>query len=983
LLIIAFRKILKNKWLVVCQLLGLMISVATVSSIPIYTQAVMQKSLIKELEGYQEINNKFTGSYLISMVNDDTSLRSTIQELIQKEEKVYEDTRIVEFYRKRLSAFKQADRYIRTDVPAEVGIPVLASASSYSIDKREIRIDNSSKGLESKKGYANLESLSSLQEHIAVVDGRVPGESAVNGVYEVMVSEAALKKLDLLLGRTYELKDPKEDGGYDPIRVKVAGVFTIRDSRDLYWSFRAPDSLYESLFMDENLMRKDFIEKEPTLLYKAMWYLALDYQSMTAGGISRMGEGHATITKNLYSMIYKPRLSMEAPFMDKVYSYSQKSKQLSIMLWALYVPLMIMLFLYLYMISGLIVDRERNEISVLASRGASKFQIVQVYLLGGLVLGAAALATGPGLGLVLSRLLGASDGFLQFAGRKALPAGLTSSAYTYALFAIGISLVAVLIPAIAASRVSIVDHKRSLSGKPGLALWEKLFIDILLLGVSIYGYFTYLDRQKMVRITGASADDLQVDPLLFLTPALFILGIGLLLLRLYPFIVHGIYWLGRRFWSVSMYVTLNRVGKTIKSYHFLMVFLIMTLSVGIFSATAARTINLNAREKVYYKIGCDIAAEPLWDEYNSSGVSSLTGIGTGESSDLESGTSARTKYFEPSFLPYTQLDGIQHAAKVFIKNDVMLNVKDKGAEGVRLMAVDTYDFGEVVWFRSGLLKHHINEYLNVMALEPGACLISATMSKAYGIKTGDSIQIRWPNSGTADVTVYGIIEYWPSWNPNKEHRKEEKADPLLVVANLSYIQEHLGVEPYRVWLKLKDGAASKQVYKSMEDKKLRITNLSDAHQEMIAVKNNPFYLAINGAFTLCFLISGLICFFGFLLYWILSIKARTLQFGIFRAMGLSVRHLVSMIIWEQVLTSGIAVLIGIIVGLISSKLFVPFFQMAFDAYSQVPPFKVVSYAADRTNIYILVGVTMLLCLGVLGILLSGIRINQALKLGED
>ena len=56
---------------------------------------------------------------------------------------------------------------------------------------------------------------------------------------------------------------------------------------------------------------------------------------------------------------------------------------------------------------------------------------------------------------------------------------------------------------------------------------------------------------------------------------------------------------------------------------------------------------------------------------------------------------------------------------------------------------------------------------------------------------------------------------------------------------------------------------------------------------------------MNGALTLGFIIIMVMCIIGFLIYWILSIKSRTLQFGILRAMGMKFREILMMIVYED------------------------------------------------------------------------------------
>jgi putative ABC transport system permease protein len=153
--------------------------------------------------------------------------------------------------------------------------------------------------------------------------------------------------------------------------------------------------------------------------------------------------------------------------------------------------------------------------------------------------------------------------------------------------------------------------------------------------------------------------------------------------------------------------------------------------------------------------------------------------------------------------------------------------------------------------------------------------------------------------------------------------------------------------------------------------------------KLTTAKSDPFLMAVNGTLTLGFIISLVISFAGFLLYWTLVLRGRMLQNGIMRAMGLSLRQLIGMLTVEQLLTSGAAIVIGLVTGLTASRLFVPLFQNAFDAKQLVPPFKVMVDPIDSIRIYVFVGSTILIGLIILGYMLSRLKIHQAIKLGED
>ena len=87
--------------------------------------------------------------------------------------------------------------------------------------------------------------------------------------------------------------------------------------------------------------------------------------------------------------------------------------------------------------------------------------------------------------------------------------------------------------------------------------------------------------------------------------------------------------------------------------------------------------------------------------------------------------------------------------------------------------------------------------------------------------------------------------------------------------------------------------------------------------------------------------------------------------------------------WEQLLISGTAILIGIIVGGLTSELFVPLLQIVYSVAEQVPPFKVVASRQDYIKIYAVVAFMLSIGIGILSMIISKIKIYQAIKLGEE
>jgi putative ABC transport system permease protein len=103
-----------------------------------------------------------------------------------------------------------------------------------------------------------------------------------------------------------------------------------------------------------------------------------------------------------------------------------------------------------------------------------------------------------------------------------------------------------------------------------------------------------------------------MDPLMFICSSLFILGAALLALRIIPAITYVVFRLFRKWWSPSLYTTFLQLIRNRHGQTFLVVFLIMTMALGIFNAQTARTINHYAAENIQYTAGADIVIQEKW-----------------------------------------------------------------------------------------------------------------------------------------------------------------------------------------------------------------------------------------------------------------------------------------------------------------------------------------------------------------------------------
>ena len=72
-----------------------------------------------------------------------------------------------------------------------------------------------------------------------------------------------------------------------------------------------------------------------------------------------------------------------------------------------------------------------------------------------------------------------------------------------------------------------------------------------------------------------------------------------------------------------------------------------------------------------------------------------------------------------------------------------------------------------------------------------------------------------------------------------------------------------------------------------------------------------------------------------------------------------------------------------LVGILASKFFVPLIQLGYSAGQNILPLKIASEGSDFARLFVVIGAMLVICIVILCVLISKIKIAQALKLGED
>ncbi len=939
---VMLQKLWHKKWMVLCLLLGSMLLIATVVSFPLYRNAAFDRMLTDEFQNDLAENGIWpTKNKLVTISKKDKGGKtiSRMEELL-------------------------AGIYDRLGVNEKETIfhYSLSKVSVYSTMNRQDVNDIS----------LRLAYMSGLPEHAKMLYGEMYSEDglAEDGSIEVVVSQAGMVSANLLVGEVLEFDALKDKDGKQ-IKVKVVGVFEEADREDFYWQIK-PDELEGECLMSEKLFRENFIgENAGKYSLTCTYYSLFEYDDIKAAQVDKL------LSETVWLKEESPfRSTMDEPsYRTILESFEKKQDRIEATLFILQVPVLILLCAFLFMISGQMYDMERNEISVMKSRGGSSGQIFRLYFYQSVFLTMVGALAGIPLGTVFCRILGSAQNFLEFNIRRELNVVFTKDVWYYVIGVMAVSIGIMTLPALKHSRLTIVKLKQQ-NALRKKAWWEKLFMDIICLAVSLYGFYNFSKNRDSLVQSVLQGEAL--DPLLYISSSLFIVGMGLLFLRLQPLVVKLVYTMGKHFWKPASYASFMENIKNGRKQQFIMLFMILTISLGMFHATVARTILQNAKDNADYMEPVDIKVKEVWAKNSGS---------PGSSSAETNSDNGKLLYNEPDYSKYASLQDVVGFTKVIYDDQSMAQVANKTYSGCTLMGIHTREFGESTYVDSKLLEKPYYEYLNELAIEAGGVLVSRNFQTTHGFKVGDSIEYRDSDGNTATGKIVDFFDYWPGYQPSTAYLKPdgtaETSENLMIVANISTLQRGWGVTPYEVWITLSDGASSDGIYQWIEDKGVRVKKFVDKGSELTKVVEDPLLQGTNGVLTMGFIVTIILCGVGYLIYWIMSIRSREMLFGVLRACGMHKGELFHMLINEQIFSGVLSILAGIGIGTLTSKMFVPMLQTAYAAANQVLPMQLITNTEDMVRLYGVVVAVMALCLTVLILLVFKLNVTKALKLGEE
>lgn len=931
------QKIKNKKCLNLCLLAGISLLVAIFTCHPMFEQGAGNQILQTAFADYVEEKNEFPAA-------------------IERSEN-YEfpsDVSVQALYDRMDAYEKKWMEYIAVDAVESSQMLMLTGNAVTS-------------NLEDNTRFLTIGCMRGLEDHIEIADGSSLEKGTVeNGVFPCVISEKMMDSYGLVVGEQlfvhYEGKKVDKT-----ITFEIVGIIRQSSNSDNYWD--TPLSEYSKMFFvtEETMdtVLKDYTYEKVTCSQK----LLLNYTQIDSSEVSTY--------RGYLEQFQKADHALTPNFLTTLRNVEEQQKSVGFVLTVLELPCVILLLLFIYMVSGQILQSEEGEIAVLRSRGVTRMQIILLYLLQSVMLSGVGIWLGMLLGYLMCRCGASTDGFLVFTAKDVSLYHFRWQMIPYGLAACVIAVLFMTIPVWKRAGYTIVEQKSINHYENKKPFWQRYFLDMVLVALSVYLLYNYQGQKE--QIAWSIMEGKSIDPMIFLNASLFLFACGLVFLRLSGYLILAVDNLGKKRWKPAIYASFLQIRRTFHKQSFLSIFLIMTISGGIFDDNMARTMNENNEQRIRYNVGTDIRAEDNWRLQIM----------------LTQQEGYHWQYPEPDYEPYTEL------VKSGLCNSITRVIQDSRVDiGVlsdaELWGIHTKEFGETASLQDGLNEEHWYYALNALAENADGVIISRNVADILQLSVGDMTQYTRYSPivgresdviGVQRAKVCAIVDAFPGYERFRYVEEQDGSISLkehyLIIANYATVADSFGLTPYSVWMNKADGVSDADIENYLNEAGAKVTEWTSVTEQVTKSRNSALIQVTNGMFTMSFLISLLICSVGFLIYWIMSMKSRELLFGVYRAMGMPMRQINKMLLNEQIFGSLLPILAGSAVGALGTLLFAKLIVLVYLPKEHNIAIHIVGYGMDMIKLFAVILFIVLVCFVVIHRILAGMKIAEALKLGED
>ena len=712
----------------------------------------------------------------------------------------------------------------------------------------------------------------------------------------------------------------------------MTGIWRATDPYSSVW-FELPKTAYgDKMWVPMETFRRQMTRLVARPIFYVSWYVVVDDAGLRFERAPEYARALVQMGTDLQRIL--PDVTTDYTPLEALNTYRERAETLTTLFYAVGGPMIVLALLFISLTANIAVQQYEQETATMRGRGTSWMQVAALNIIESVALILMAIPFALVVGWLAALVMGKTLSFLQFTNRAGLDLSLRGINVLWLGLAAILIILARFAPILSISRTSIVRIKQERSRAVRKPFWERFYLDFILLLPGIYAYVTLSGMAKPVRFLEAlqpTPGEQYRDPLMFIAPALFAMALCMILLRVLPFILKLLAHLSDNTPRVWAFLSLQQVARSPRDHSAALLLVMMSLSLAIYSASTAKTLDKWLYDSAYYQAGTDLVV-------SESMVDSGSAIGPNGPTNTVSGSSQDNFSIEGlSVEEHLKLSSVTAATRVGMYEGTFSY--GVGEDPATFMGIDRLEFPKVAFFRDDFASESLGALMNALAVNPDGVIVPQDMLNEMGLRVGDGINVAMnigDQAADRQMTIVGTYQYWPTVFPSRK--------PTMIVNLNSIFDNPDAAVGYDVWMKLKAGTDVQGLLNDirylMGADRAVVRVQGNAYDSIREMMDQPERVGLFGVLNVGFIATGLMPGIGFLLYSYASLRRRFIQLGILQAIGLSTRQLINYLVLEQCLLMGVSILTGAAVGLLTSRLFVPFLQIGASREAPVPPFDV-------------------------------------------
>jgi putative ABC transport system permease protein len=809
----------------------------------------------------------------------------------------------------------------------------------YALNVSEEQVQTLTKAGGLAPNDVRLWAFSDLEDHVVVLEGRLPGAPAGDGhgglnvpPQEIALGVEAAEETGLAVGDTLLIR-----GNYriNSVLLTVVGIVEPRNPRaeiwvgdlapfDIAFAARSPTAYGTvlSAFMDFNAIE--------ALGPVEAWRLILDRERITVETAPPLKEAIGRLQTQLSAR----RAELSTGLVEIIDDYQTDLQVARTTLFLLSAQALLFVFYMVWVLTRLLVERSRAELATLVGRGAGRLQITLIFAFEGALLAfIGAVLLGPPLANAMLRAWGAVKG-------GTLPPGISAESWRLALLAATFGWLTLVASVFVASRRSVVQWQSREARATDGAAWQGAYLDFFFLALGAVVYWQlHRSGSFLSRHLGGSS---LADPVLLLGPSLLLVAVAMSFLRFFPLLLRFLSWAVKPTRGLVLPLGLTRLARSAAGPSRIILLISLALGLSLFANAFGHSLFVRQEEMAHYLSGADIRV------------------------DLD----------ELRFEEVAALPGVEVAAHV-IRTTAL--TPDNRAHF--LLVVDPETFARVTRYPANFTSLTIPGILE--GLDPERCEQSGSVPAIVSYEAippnfdfGGLINLRLAGR-YAKFEIRGKLVNFPTMSGPYLITTFDALEKGLQVGNLdgpAFRRSH------EAWLSVDEAQYEALIAHPLVQDRV----IADATASLRSLRSDALAQGASGAFRLNAFTLALLSIVGFFLINFIAVQQRGYELGILRAGGMSARQLLSLLSVEGALVVGLGFLAGTTIGYGLVRVMLPFLSPVLK--SALAGGALTRVLFDWPALARLYGVLLLcyaLALGVMLTLVLRLGLHRTLRIGEE